>query len=329
MFLAVFGITVFLIKYLSRSAANIISPLGLKDRPLDVFTIDNLGKRVYQPSQIILDNPVSTTSAFVSYLFHFDSDGKKVTGLINIPETPKSTKIPAIVQLRGYVDPSIYEPGVGTKRSGEVYAANGFITIAPDFLGYGGSDNPSTDIFAERFETYTTVLNLLASLKTLPIIDTGHIFLWGHSNGGHIGLTTLTIYSEATKSSQMPAVVAATFWAPVTRPFPYSILYYTDEQADMGKSLRKELAKFEENYNTDLYAFTNYLGRISVPMQIHQGTSDDAVPYKWSDEIVGKMGKNGVKVDYFLYPGADHNLQGSWNTVVERDLNFFRKYLSP
>jgi uncharacterized protein len=327
----VFGLIQTIIKFIPRNVSNIITPLGIKDRPLDAYTIDNLGKRTYQSSQIVLDSVVSTSSAFTSYIFRYASDGKKVTGFANVPNNPKKSKLPVIIQLRGYVDQSIYESGIGTKRSSEVYVQNGFVTLAPDFLGYGGSDMPENDIFEERFETYTAVMNLLASLKTLPFVDTDQVFLWGHSNGGHIGLTTLTIYSEATKTSQLPILKAATFWAPVTRTFPYSILYYTDEAPDSGKILRKKLADFESTYDTDLYAFPNYLERISVPIQIHQGTSDDAVPSKWSDDIVKKLKAKNVNVDYYIYPGADHNLSGTgasgWNTVVDRDIKFFLKYL--
>ena len=128
---------------------------------------------------------------------------------------------------------------------------------------------------------------------------------------------------EATKSSVLPVIRAATFWAPVTRPFPYSILYYTDDAPDGGKLLRNKLAEFEKLYDTGLYTFTNYISGISVPVQIHQGTADEAVPPGWSRDFVRNMGENGRDVTYFEYPGADHNMSGSWDNVVARDIIFF------
>ena len=130
-------------------------------------------------------------------------------------------------------------------------------------------------------------------------------------------------------------------WAPVSKPFPYSILYYTDEAEDKGKLLRKKLAKFEQDYDVDLYSLTNYLDRITAPLQIHQGTADEAVPQKWSDEFIkGFKIKNfpakrdpalqeKLKISYYLYPGADHNLVGAWDRVVRRDVEFFRRYFGP
>ena len=40
-------------------------------------------------------------------------------------------------------------------------------------------------------------------------------------------------------------------WAPVSKPFPYNILYYTDEAEDRGKWLRGEIAKFEARLSSE------------------------------------------------------------------------------
>ncbi|KKU82035.1 MAG: hypothetical protein UY10_C0043G0011 [Microgenomates group bacterium GW2011_GWA2_47_8] len=71
----------------------------------------------------------------------------------------------------------------------------------------------------------------------------------------------------------------------------------------------------------------NYLDRITAPMQLHQGTGDAAVPVKWNDEFVTVLEGKKKDVGYFVYPGADHNLSPGWNTVIARDIEFFRKFL--
>ena len=118
-----------------------------------------------------------------------------------------------------------------------------------------------------------------------------------------------------------------TLWAPVTKYFPYSILYYMDEADDKGKGLRKVLAKFEADYDVDKFTLTNYLDRLVGPIQFHQGTADDAVPLAWSNDFVDKVKKLDKDITYYTYPGADHNMLGSWNTVVERDVAFFKEKL--
>lgn len=295
-----------------------LSPLGIEEagvlKPLEQYELLTLAQREAKITKITLENVIASQDKFTSYLFSFTTDGKKVTGLLNIPKG--AGPFPVIVQFRGYVDRERYATGEGTKRSGEVYAQNGFITIAPDFLGYGGSDQPSSRPLEDRFETYTTALDLLASISTLAQANKDRIALWGHSNGGHIALTVLAITGKS---------YPTTLWAPVSKPFPYSVLYFTDEFPDGGKYLRGELARFEGLYGVDAFTFRTYLDRISAAILLHQGTADDAVPVAWSDEFVETMKAKKKNITYYRYPGADHNMLGSWSTVIERDLSFFNQ----
>ena len=292
-------------------------------RTLDLYTIENLSKTQIKGGTVLIGEKLSDSLSFSSYLFSFpvdpDFDGrvlKKVTGLINLPKG--EGPFPIVLMFRGYVDQKTYTTGMGTKRAGEYFASNGFISIAPDFLGYGGSDKEAENIFESRFQTYATVLILLESLDSLEGWDGQNIFIWGHSNGGQVALTLLEI-------TQNP--LPTTLWAPVSKPFPYSVLYYTDESEDNGKLIRRALAKFEDNYDVDLYSLTNYFERIKAPIELHQGTSDEEVPKAWSDELRDTLKKLELEVEYFVYPGADHNLNPSWSLVISRDLSFFQKHL--
>ena len=89
----------------------------------------------------------------------------------------------------------------------------------------------------------------------------------------------------------------------------------------MGKRFAKNLPNLVE-----LYSLTNYVKNIHGPIQIHQGTADDAVPVKWTDEFVKILQDNSINVEYFTYPGSDHNFSKNWNTVLVRDIDFFTKY---
>ena len=115
-----------------------------------------------------------------------------------------------------------------------------------------------------------------------------------------------------------------TLWAPVSQFFPYDILYYTDEFDDKGKALRQSLAEFEKDYDVSKYSFDEHLDWIQAPVLIHQGTKDESIPVKWSDNLVARLKKLEKEVGYYLYSGADHNFKGAWQTVVQRDLRFFQ-----
>jgi dipeptidyl aminopeptidase/acylaminoacyl peptidase len=247
--------------------------------------------------------------------------------MINLPKKPGN--YPVIVMLRGFVPDEMYKPGVGTQHVAEALAQNGYITLAPDFLGFGESSPPSKDSFEARFQTYTTVLSLFSSLTTLNnglqasysgtiTANLDQVGIWGHSNGGHIALSVLAISGK-----EYPTVL----WAPVSKSFPYSILYYSDDADDHGKMLRKVLADFEKDYDTDLFSPINYYSQITAPISLHQGTLDSAVPEQWSADLVTLLKKEGVTVSYQTYE-ADHNmLPSAWSSAVSNSIDFFDLHL--
>jgi len=299
-----------------------------KEKPLDKYTFDALSKTKFEPSEIELGDVTQDSADFTSRLFYFYDSGKRVSGQINIPVG--QGPFPVIVMFRGYVDREVYTTGVGTQRAGEVFAKNGFVTLAPDFLGYGQSDKQSSDVMEERFQTYTAAITLLRSVENLNktfdkegiegSVDINKLGIWGHSNGGQIAISTLEITGE-----NIPTVL----WAPVSKPFPYSVLYYTDEFDDRGKFLRGEIAKFEKDYDVDNYSIEKFFGSINAAIQIYQGTLDDSVPQSWSDEFVDSMKELNKDIEYVVYEGADHNLlPNGWNSAVVGAMGFYRQRFS-
>lgn len=302
-------------------------------KPLLAYTFENLKKTNFPTTQITLGPVTNETPDSFSQIFYFSvpkTPGSRVmlkaSGLINIPK--KKGSYPVIIMFRGYIPDNTYQPGAGTQPAATVFVKNGFITLAPDFLGYGTSATPSADPFENRFQTYTTALSLLASVKTLNLAlqthyqatisaDLNKIGIWGHSNGGHIALSTLAISGVT-----YPTVL----WAPVSTSFPYSILYYTYESDDQGKALRKTLSSFEEIYNTDAFSPTNFYSWIKAPMQINQGLSDEEVPYWWSDNLVATLKKDKADVTYITYPNSDHNLlPNGWSKAVLNAISFYNQ----
>ena len=296
------------------------SPISIiKPRPLDKYTIENLGKSDIPIGKIEVGDILDKQTAYTSYLFNLEfspnlngNETKKTTGQLNLPNSQGT--FPLVIMLRGYVDQERYVTGDGTRNAAGFFAENGFITIAPDFLGYAGSDGETGNIFEARFQTYVTVLSLIKTLGQIEAWDGKNISIWGHSNGGQIALTILEI-----TGTNYPT----TLWAPVSKPFPYSVLYYTDESEDRGKLIRRELAKFEEQYDVELYSLTNYFDRINASLQIHQGMADDAVPVAWSDKLADILLDLNLDVDYHKYPETDHDMRPSWDTAVAHDLRFF------
>ncbi|HLD08538.1 MAG TPA: prolyl oligopeptidase family serine peptidase, partial [Methylophilaceae bacterium] len=151
------------------------------------------------------------------------------------------------------------------------------------------------------------------ALKVAP----GRLGIWGHSNGGSVALGIMEISGK-----NYPTVL----WAPVTKAFPESILHFADEMDDEGAYLRDIVADFVQKYNPRLYSPPQYVRWLMAPVQLHQGTADEAVPYVWSDNFAKSLEQLHKQIIYYKYSGEDHNFsKGSWTTLVTRDLLFYRK----
>lgn len=327
-----------------------------KELPLLQYGILKLSKKEFIVEKPIkIEKIISQDLANNTYvlLFTYLSQGKKISGALNLQIDENKPNKPAILMLRGWAPLESYYSGMGTKNVASVFAQNGYLTLAPDFLGYGESDPEPSNTWEARFIKVVNVIDLLktiqkfpeldfSQLENFPIktvkIDQERIALWGHSNGGQIAVSTLEVLG-----SNLPT----TLWAPVLAPFPYSILYFTDENQDEGKEARAYLALFEKDYNVFDFSITQNLDRLQGPLQIQHGTNDDSALVTWSEEFLQKIDLENdrrqainasqsatsstqlqeIEVDFYKYAGANHNLQPNWNQAVERDLEFFAKNL--
>lgn len=319
----------YLYERLFAGSPSYISPLGslseeTPDTTLQKYAFPELGKQTFSPAPFALGREVQNTEELTSYIAYIDTPDGKVSGMLNLPKTQTENR-PFIMLLRGFVDRSIYETGIGSQRIGEELAKEGYVTFSPDFLGYAESSPPSMNPMEERFQGYTTALTVLASVGSLnemladlpePVsIDTKKVGIWGHSNGGHIALSLLAITGKP-----MPTVL----WAPVSKPFPYSILYYTDEYDDGGKALRKLIADFEQWYDVTQYSTNTFYDKITAPIQIHQGLQDEPVPAAWSQALHDELTDKDKTVELFMHQNSDHNLApDGWQDAAAQTIAFF------
>jgi len=336
---------------------GLISPFvadSQKNKSLNQYSLNNLKDYPFATSQIKVGEVLNHGEGFTEYPFTYQTMGKTMSGLLTVPVSlPKNqADQKVIIMLRGWVPTEDYVSGIGTSPAARFFAQQGYITLAPDFFGYGQSDSEPADTWEARFIKPLNVIELIKSVREYGVAEVGlqpqtNLYLWAHSNGGQIALSVLEVLSEP---------IPTTLWAPVTAPFPYSILFFSDELEDEGKEQRAYIGLFEKNYNTFDFSVTQHLDRLTGPIQIHHGTADEAALKTWSDEFLAKIDQENtrreklktenldletssqaelytgpiepIKYQYFVYPGADHNLKPvvNWNLAVNRDLGFFVRY---
>ncbi|MCB0062177.1 MAG: prolyl oligopeptidase family serine peptidase, partial [Caldilineaceae bacterium] len=178
------------------------------------------------------------------------------------------------------------------------------------------------------------VLNAVASMQRYPDADPERIGMWGHSMGG-----LLTLRSMVTTKDVKVGVI----WAGVVAP--YDELYRrrnpndttpeptpSDPTTAKRRRWRQEMIdRFgEPDENPAAWAAispNSYVSEISGPLQLHHGTLDDDVPVDYSRTLNAQIASVGGVVEYYEYPGDNHNLSVNFNTAMARSVAFFDRYL--
>ena len=265
-----------------------------------------------------MPNGTNYRQFIASYL----SEGLKIYGLLTIPTTPKPENgYPVIVFVHGYISPKKYSTTGNYPTYQATLARGGFITFKPDLRGHGNSEGEAAS--AHYSEKYVVdAMYAISYLKNYKDADPERIGYWGHSNGGEIGLRVILI---------SPDIKAASFWAGVVGSYEDMLETYNDKISflrNRNNPLVEEYglpSKNPEFWNKlDPYYFLN---DISIPIQLQHGTADSSVPIELSIQLKKELEKLNKIVEYYEYPGDDHNISKNSNVAWQRTIDFFKRNL--
>lgn len=283
-----------------------IAPTPITQEKINSSFIESLRSRDYNPSQINIERTLSNNGSYTGYLISYLSDELKIYGRMNVPVG--DGPFPVIILNHGYFNSSSFNSGDGTQTMADILAKNGYLTLASDYRGFGKSENDGQGSSGHRPEYAIDVLNLIASVKTIDKADSNKIGMWGHSMGGEVSLRSV----EATDT-----VKALTLWAPTSGRVSDNSRFYGG-----GRS------RSASNPNEDGASPINYLRYISTPISLHQGLVDSEVNPEWAKELNEALQKENKAIEYFEYPGQDHNFRNlGWDIISKRTIMFFDKYL--
>lgn len=294
---------------------------GEMTEPPHPLSIEGLRERVFPKLRIELKNAIEADEGLEAWEFTYDSDGNAIYSLLERPAgvAPPPKGWPVIIVAHGDIPPEIFTTSKNYRSITRYYAKGGFLVLKPDYRGHGRSEGISEGPTATT-DYSIDIMNLISQIDSVPNADADNVFLFGHSTGGEITLRILTI-SDAIKG--------ATLWAPVTEKYPENMLYYVrQDSTEKANKLQSAINALFTPDEYNLLSPGNYLDSIDIPILVHHGIRDEDVPFEWSISFREALNEAGVDYTFYEYPGEDHNISGSYYSVMDRDMEFFRSLMS-
>lgn len=272
---------------------GVASPAPTPTAALPPYAIEALRRRKAVGSGVTIGGVLWSGPGFTASRLTWTSEGSTMTGTISIPAG--RGPFPVVLVDHGYVAPSQYWVGQDSRRYGDPLASHGFVVVAPDYPSHAGSGPPPPNV-PQSVGITMTVLDLIASLRTLPQADTARLAVLGHSQGGEIAMLTAAIE---------PSVKAVVLFAPDSSDMADNArMWGAGHTGSLGGSLASP-----QTYA--LFSPRAYFRVGDPPVLLVQGTTDEEIPAAWTQATYQALQRAGVQTKFISVPGARHIFEGA------------------
>ena len=280
-----------------------------------------MGKE-YDGRGLRLGRVLGEASSYTRRAVTYRSGDLRISGIINIPRG--KGPFPVLVLLHGYIDPAIYVTGQGLMREQDYLARRGYVVLHTDYRNHAGSDDDPRAERGLRLGYTEDVVNAVLAIKgsPLPFLDGERVGLLGRSMGGGVTYNTLV--------AQPGLVDAAVVFAPVSsRTSDNFDRWIRDERPELAAEIVDRYGAPEDSgqFWREVSPRT-YFGRISEPLLIHHGTSDDSCPIRWTRATYDALQQGGKDAQLFVYDGEEHAFGPQWPLSIRRTVRFFDRHLA-
>jgi len=293
------------------------------------LSIEFLRESNFPGSVITIEEVLSSGANYHRYLASYWSEGLRIYALLTVPfGEPPATGWPAIIFNHGFIPPDEYRTTERYVAYVDGFARNGYIVFRSDYRGHGDSDGLAQGGYGSPDYT-VDVLNALAAIRNFELADSARVGMWGHSMGGYITLRAMVASDD---------IKAGVIWAGVVASYPDLLERWRRSTSGPGTptptprgwrgTLVETYGSPQENPQFWQSISANaFLEDLSGPVQLHHGTADTSVPFEFSTLLSGQIQAVGGTVEYYEYPGDNHNLSNYFSLAMQRSVEFFDRYV--
>lgn len=298
---------------------------------MNPLNIQYMRTQKYPSGDIKIEETLSQGKTYKRYIVSFVAEGLKEYALLTVPTGAKPDGgFPVIILNHGYIIPEKYTPDGNYIPHFDAFSKAGYIVFKPSYRGHGKSEgNPTSTYFSPDYGK--DVMYAISSIKKYPDANPGKIGIWGHSMGGNISLRVSEISGDLKAMVIWGGVVGS--YNDILNNWQNRVTYKPNAQDLYLRNLGSQglLATYGTPLqNPDFWNSidpTENLNFVNVPVQIHVGLSDTQVPPDFSKSLFNKLTTEGKFAEYFEYPGANHDINQSFDTAMQRTVQFFDRYL--
>ncbi len=307
---------------ISNSENKLLLTVGSSTSSPNLYLYDIPTKKLKQLTST-LSKKINQDDLAKAEVIRFKSfDGKEIPAIYYKPlQASKNNKVPALIWVHG-------GPGgqsrIGYSNTIQYLVNKGYAVLAVNNRGSSGYGKTFYKM-DNKDHSNGDLKDCIWGKKWLTeqdYIDPNAIGIYGGSYGGCMVLGALAFHPEEFKVGVDLFGVAN--WPRTLKSIPpywesfRKALY--DEMGDPYTADSIRLKKISPLYNYD---------KINKPLLVFQGANDVRVLPVESDEIVKGVKKNGVPVQYVVYPDEGHGFQKKENQIAttKTTLLFLDKYL--
>ncbi|MFV8337214.1 alpha/beta fold hydrolase [Flavobacterium sp. RSP29] len=307
---------------ISKSENKLLLTVGSSTSSPNLYLYDIPSEKLKQLTST-LSKKINQDDLAKAEVIRFKSfDGKEIPAIYYKPlQASKDNKVPALIWVHG-------GPGgqsrIGYSNTIQYLVNKGYAVLAVNNRGSSGYGKTFYKM-DNKDHSNGDLKDCIWGKKWLTeqdYIDPNAVGIYGGSYGGCMVLGALAFHPEEFKVGVDLFGVAN--WPRTLKSIPpywesfRKALY--DEMGDPYTADSIRLKKISPLYNYD---------KINKPLLVFQGANDVRVLPVESDEIVDGVKKNGVPVQYVVYPDEGHGFQKKENQIAttKTTLLFLDKYL--